>query len=106
MSTGKSQGWQGGSIAVYGGQSLYKIEAVTAPTRPKKLKRDGKQGGRENFYQDDSKERKSEGFADLLANAADRSEESRNIRVRTTGYTKNGVPSEFYIKMRDYTYQK
>lgn len=106
MSTGMSHGWQGGSIAVYGGQSLYKIEAVNSPTRPKKLKRDGNQGGRNEYYQDDSKGRKGKGFGDLLADARDRSEESGNIQIRTTGYTKNGVSSEFFIQMRDYTFQR
>ena len=100
-----SHGWQGGSIAVYGGQSLYKVEAISAQSLLKRANEDGRQGSRSGADREDPKERKSGGFAEILSNASDRSKESRNVRIRTTGYTKNGVPSEFYLKMRDYTYQ-
>ncbi len=105
-STGMSHGWQGGSIAVYGGQGLYKVEAVSAPSLLKRTNEDGRQNNRGGADRDESKERKSGGFAELLNNASEKSKESRNVRVRTTGYTKMGVPSEFYVKMHDYTYQK
>ncbi len=101
-----SHGWQGGSIAVYGGQSLYKVEAISAQSLLKRANEDGRQNSRGGYDRDGSKERKSGGFADVLNNVSDRSGESRNVRVRTTGYTKAGVHSEFYVKMHDYTYQK
>ncbi|MCR4617707.1 MAG: hypothetical protein K5669_05920 [Lachnospiraceae bacterium] len=101
-----SHGWQGGSIAVYGGQSLYKVEAVTAPSLLKRTNEDGRQGSRGDLNRDGTEEKKSGGFAQMLVDASDKTEESRNVRIRTTGYTKFGVPSEFYLKMRDYTYQK
>ena len=77
---------------------------MSASSLLKRTNEDGRQNSRSND-REESKEKKSAGFADLLKDAADKNE-SRNIRVRTTGYTRAGVPSEFYIKMRDYTYQK
>ena len=78
---------------------------MTATSLLKRTNEEGRQNSRSNDRQD-SKEKKSGGFADLLIDAADKNKESRNVRVRTTGYTRAGVPSEFYLKMRDYTYQK
>ncbi len=105
-STGMSHGWQGGSIAVYGGQSLYKVGAVTAASGPRRANDEGRHNGRGGTDRNGSEEGKRSGFAEMLMNAAGRPEESGNVRVRTTGYTRKGVPSEFYIKMRDYTYQR
>ena len=101
-----SQGWQGGSIAVYGGQSLYKVEAITAASLLKRTNEDGRGGSRGDYNREQSGERKSGNFEQVLSRATGKNDETRNVRVRTVGYTKAGIPSEFYLKMKDYTYQK
>jgi hypothetical protein len=98
-----SQGWQGGSIAVYGGTSLYKVEAVTPASLLKRTNEDGRQGGREQDRKDAEKKEKKD-FAGFLEGEYGK-ERSKNIKVQTNGYTKLGVPTAVFIKMRDYTYQ-
>ncbi|MBR1860642.1 MAG: hypothetical protein IJ796_02095 [Lachnospiraceae bacterium] len=100
-----SHGWQGGSIAVYGEQTLYRVEAVTASSLLKRTNEDGRQGSRNGTDREDPNGKKNVGFAELLATEAGKKTENRNVRVQTNGYTKLGVPTAFYLKMRDYTYQ-
>lgn len=41
-------------------------------------------------------------FADVLDEAFEK-EESRNIEVRTTGYTKNALPFQNFVNLREYS---
>lgn len=48
----------------------------------------------------------SSGFATVLETEIGRTGEASNISIRTSGYTRMGMPAAMMIKMRDYTYQK
>ena len=98
-----SQGWQGGSIAVYGETSLYKVEAVTPASFLKRTNEDGRQGSRDDDRRGSEKKEKKD-FAGVLEGEYGR-EKAKNIKVQTNGYTKLGVPTAVFINMRDYTYQ-
>ncbi|MCR5595085.1 MAG: hypothetical protein K6G12_04510 [Lachnospiraceae bacterium] len=95
-----SHGRRGGSIAVYGNDSLRKVIGVTETDR---LGRDS--GGSGPEYQHQNKQ-KGEGFAGILENERKKNEEPRDISVNSTGYGANGLPQTIYIRMKDYTYQK
>ena len=95
-----SQGRPGGSIAVYGNDSLRKVTGVIETDR---LGRDSGGGGA--FYQQNRKEEKGDGFAGIFENERKKNEEPRDIAISSNGYGANGMPHAIYIRMKDYTYQ-
>ena len=96
-----SHGWRGGSIAVYGNDSLRKVTEVLHTDR---LGKDS--GGGRPQYQQRQNKRKGEGFAGILEDERKKTGDLRDISVKSTGYGANGMPQAIYIMMKDYTFQK
>lgn len=61
-------------------------------------------GGGGAAYQQNRK-KKGDGFAGVFENERKKSEEPRDIAIKSTGYGANGLPQSIYIRMKDYTYQ-
>ena len=96
----QSHGRPGGSIAVYGNDTLRKVTGVIETDRL-----GGDSGGGGAAYQQNRNKKKGDGFAGVFENERKKSEEPRDISVKSTGYGANGMPQTIYIRMKDYTYQ-
>lgn len=92
---------RGGSAAVYGSSQFYTVDAVTAISSLKNSPDD-----RKHEQPGDESGSKEKGFANVLKTELGKTGETSNINVRTSGYTRMGMPTAVYIRMRDYTYQK
>ncbi|MCQ2527289.1 MAG: hypothetical protein MJ130_11035 [Lachnospiraceae bacterium] len=92
---------RGGSVAVYGKSDFYTVDAVSAISTLKNFSEDRRQG-----QSGDESGKGNKGFATVLETEIGRTGEASNISVRTSGYTRMGMPAALFINMRDYTYQK
>lgn len=97
-----SHGRRGGSIAVYGNETLRTIVAVTNISR---LGRDAG-GGSNNYYSQSEHKDSESGFAGILASEQRKSENSQTITLKNNTYSNKGTATAFFVMMRDYTYQK
>lgn len=89
---------RGGSAAVYASNSIYKVDAISFLRRTSE-----DDGGNHNSG---SSEKKEKGFASILENEVDKANVAKDVVVKTSGYTRMGVPTALVLKMRDYTYQQ
>lgn len=91
----------GGSIAatMFESQQFFRVNVISAVGLIKKTSEgDSHQGGKNN--QSESKEK---GFKALFQTELEKSQPV-DIDVHQTGYTKTGMPSAVFIKMREYQY--
>lgn len=92
---------RGGSAAVYGNSNLYKVDAITSISLLKWNSDESRHGGNE-----ENPDQKGTGFARVLETEVSKTNEPKDVTVRTIGYTRLGMPASVFINMRDYTYQQ
>jgi hypothetical protein len=93
---------QGGIKAINAYEKPYKVEAITAITPLKKV---SSQEHNRQSQQNASKTFAQIFFGDALEDvttAAVEPERHRHINIQTYGYTRNGLPYDTFIKMREY----
>lgn len=88
---------QGGITAIYAAERTYKVEAVMAVNRPRKVSSNEKRQSKRNPSQAFAKTF----FAKVLDEACEK-EQERDIHIFTHGYTKDALPYYNYINMREY----
>ena len=98
------RGIQGGIIANYGSEALYKVQSITAisPLRPVESDSERDRGRRQK-----QGEPAQTGFGAILEKeciAKTQSEVPSDIRVKTNGYDRMGTPVYLMIQMHEYSY--
>lgn len=95
---GSYTNFQGGIHAVYAYERNYKVEAVTAITPLRKISSDDKN---HQSKQNPSQAFTKTFFSEVLDEACEK-EQTRNIHIKTTGYTKDALLHHTFINMREY----
>lgn len=90
---------QGGIIAIYANEWNYKVEAVMAVTpvmkaAPEDKNRQSKQSPSKTFAK--------KFFAEVLDEAYEK-EQGRSIEIQTNGYTRNALPFQNFVNLREYS---
>ena len=85
----------------YGGEEFRKVAGIGSITRPNP---DG--GGSGGMYHRDHRKREDKGFAGILDDERASIKEVGDISVKNTVYSPKGIPQNFMVEMRDYTFQK
>ena len=85
-----------GKAAVYGSNTLFRVDSVVGV----RFNKDGRNGqsGQEN-------KRGESSFGTILAKAVEveAKDQKGEIKVKTNGYSRNGMPTVYLVNMRDYT---